>query len=61
MKICCFDDFRLGLVDSVIVPVFYVIPVMMLLRGYKLTRTQHEKIQLELAEVRSASGERGVA
>jgi GPH family glycoside/pentoside/hexuronide:cation symporter len=45
--------FRLGLVDSVIVPIFYVIPVVMLQRGYKLTRTRHEKIQLELAELRS--------
>ncbi|MFV2089837.1 MAG: MFS transporter [Pseudomonadales bacterium] len=45
--------FRLGLVDSIIVPIFYVIPFTMLARGYTLTRKKLEHIQQQLSLVRS--------
>ena len=44
--------FRLGLMDGVVVPLFYIIPFAFLARGYDLTRHDHEVVQQQLALVR---------
>ncbi len=51
--------FRLGLVDSIIVPLGYLIPFTLLARGYRMTRTKHAAIQASLREQRAAAAPAG--
>ena len=43
---------RLGVIDSIILPMFYVFPFVFLARGYRLTRESHEEVQRQLKLVR---------
>lgn len=49
--------FRLGLMDGIVIPLFYIIPFTFLARGYDLTRDDHEQIQRKLALVRDSRRE----
>ena len=49
--------FRLGLMDGIVIPLFYIIPFTFLARGYDLTREDHEQIQRKLALVRDSRRE----
>ncbi len=48
--------FRLGLMDGIVVPLFYIIPFTFLARGYDLTRHDHEVVQQKLTLVRENRG-----
>jgi Na+/melibiose symporter-like transporter len=48
--------FRLGLMDGIVVPLFYIIPFTFLARGYDLTRQDHEEVQRKLTLVRVNRG-----
>lgn len=43
---------RLGVIDSIILPLFYIFPFVFLARGYRLTRESHEEVQRQLKLVR---------